>query len=228
MWCDIHHFIEIKPKWSNKRKIYDWESKYWEWYNEKFFDDPLYIWRNYNLFAILADVRNWSWFAWCDTWDWFIPLDNPRWLPDDVTDYVSKESDGWGVDWHSHSRFSLQELDVSEKMKRNHTITRWFISYDHYMSRKESGNQMPDWRCGYVWWWWIEKITQEQAESDNPIVKDLINRHRTWKVKLYVRFHQKQSYYDTCKYFRDEFVPALNQISEKDDCDVRVVFWFDN
>lgn len=84
-------------------------------YTDEFWDD-----RNYDVFAILANVRNGYGFAGCDTGDGFVPIDEPRGLPDDLSDEVRAGIDGdqseygdpqwfWLGD-HSHSWLLVQEI----------------------------------------------------------------------------------------------------------------------
>jgi len=55
--------------------------------------------RNYDLFSILAEVRG--------SHD---PIDEPRGLPEDVTDTTRKEFEKWGRDAHTPSYYTLKEL----------------------------------------------------------------------------------------------------------------------
>lgn len=93
MGCDIHPHFEVRRNgvWT----YHDYQQAHADGkyddgstrYNySKLFDDPLYVGRNYSLFAILADVRNGVGFAGCDTGDPFVPIAAPRGLPADVTD----------------------------------------------------------------------------------------------------------------------------------------------
>jgi hypothetical protein len=70
--------------------------------------------RNYNLYGILADVRNGYGFAGCDIGDGFEPIlgrEQPtRGLPDDATAETRENSDDWGEDGHSRTWLSLREL----------------------------------------------------------------------------------------------------------------------
>ena len=107
MGCDIHSYCEF----------YNSKTKNWVVYKGKSFDHsydlhdgsrreiilnstPFY-WRNYTLFAILADVRNGG---------NIIPISQPKGLPKNVSKALKKVSDDWGVDGHSHSYFTLEEL----------------------------------------------------------------------------------------------------------------------
>jgi len=60
-------------RWREKRRRF-------EWYGD----------RNYNAFAILADVRNGYGFAGCDTGDGFVPISTPKGFPDDMCEEVRK------------------------------------------------------------------------------------------------------------------------------------------
>lgn len=123
MGCDIHHYIEIrKDKW----EVYEWEylcracgkngqpEKYSDGTYvidyEKMWNHPLEIGRNYSLFGILANVRNGYGFAGISTGTGFSPISMPSGLPKDVSLEVKRESDNWGVDGHSHSYLTLQDL----------------------------------------------------------------------------------------------------------------------
>lgn len=69
-----------------------------------------YSGRNYNLFAILANLRNGRGFAGVLTGEPTVPIDAPRGVPDDASLAYRNEVDNWGTDGHSHSWFSLHEL----------------------------------------------------------------------------------------------------------------------
>lgn len=77
----------------------DWESA--EIYNKNNRLIPLYDDRNYDLFAVLADVRNYN----------DIPfIDSPREIPDDCSVETYKEYRSWGADSHSASYLTLREI----------------------------------------------------------------------------------------------------------------------
>lgn len=118
MGCDIHPHYEVRKdcKWEHVQvrakyvtggKEEDGDSKI---DYDGYFNDPLYIGRNYDLFAILANVRNGSGFAGCDTGDGFRPIMMPRGVPRDASlltmeDYTVEvnPSDGF------HTREKLQQ-----------------------------------------------------------------------------------------------------------------------
>ncbi|MHA1809398.1 MAG: hypothetical protein ACTSYH_03695 [Candidatus Heimdallarchaeaceae archaeon] len=85
MGCDIHAIIERKGNW-------------YSWINS---GNPE-IHRNYELFAVLADVRNAK----------NVPyICKPRGLPKDVCREMECLSDSFGTYGHSHSFVTLKELE---------------------------------------------------------------------------------------------------------------------
>jgi hypothetical protein len=96
MGCDIHGFIEVKQKdrWVCKKK------------------HNLKLHRDYYLFTLLADVRNYSKIEYEQK---LYPrkclFDEFRGLPSDVSNFVEKESNNWGCDGHSHSFITLEEFE---------------------------------------------------------------------------------------------------------------------
>jgi hypothetical protein len=105
MGCDIHIYTEAKyivngvTKWHN---IDNWRLNryYGTDDNESEYNiSPVYWGRNYELFAVLANVRG-----------YYSDDVYTKGLPDDVSDVVKNESDRLGVDGHSHSWYTLKEL----------------------------------------------------------------------------------------------------------------------
>ena len=144
MGCDIHVYTEIrktvdeKPKWFN--------NDYWQfnpYYDPK---DPqgenkmdvkeIYHGRNYELFAILADVRNFGENK---------PMSEPRGLPKDVSKIVKSESKRWGEDGHSHSYFTLKELKDAQKLKTN--VKRSGLITQEAAKKLDEGISKPDTWC---------------------------------------------------------------------------------
>lgn len=118
MGCDIHMHVEYKYRLKDDDahwmcgdyfKLNPFRDKY---ENEEkytlvgFHDD-----RNYDLFSILANVRNYGGNDY---------IDDPRGLPDDITKEVKEDCDKLGIDGHAHSYFTLKELIDFQR-----TIKRW-------------------------------------------------------------------------------------------------------
>lgn len=110
MGCDIHFYVEVR-KGGVWKSVDKWDTDEDGWmhvpYGDAFYDD-----RNYDLFAILADVRNGVGFAGVTTGEGFNIIAPPRGLPSDVSPEVLKASSCWGCDGHSHSWFTLAELEA--------------------------------------------------------------------------------------------------------------------
>lgn len=133
MGCDIHFYVEVKK--DSKWQRYCPEDKYVEsvdddGYKNKsrdWYDDPLYVGRNYSLFSILADVRNGRGFAGCDTWegDGFVPISSPRGVPSDTSQEVMKEYVCvlGGDKYHTQETFDRWVKNGSSKRIDGNTVT---------------------------------------------------------------------------------------------------------
>lgn len=101
MGCDIHMCVEYRRGRDEKWRSGDYFHSInpidpnGQYHRVDLYDD-----RCYSLFAVLADVRN----------SGYEIIDDPRGLPEDVTDYVKADYDSWGLDAHSCSFFTLREL----------------------------------------------------------------------------------------------------------------------
>lgn len=85
MGCDIHAYLESKPKGNKK------------WQRSEHIDLP----RHYAAFAFLADVRNYESVPY--------PFEE-KGLPDDLAEFTASEWDIWDCDAHSMSYLNLEEL----------------------------------------------------------------------------------------------------------------------
>src|SRR5262245_50799778 len=100
MGCDIHCWAEVREGGACRKVGRIWATP-WEWEEDGLTDEPYWM-RNYDLFAMLAGVRNYD--------DAIIPLSLPRGLPADASSEVQAISDEYGRDGHSHSWHSLRHL----------------------------------------------------------------------------------------------------------------------
>lgn len=104
MGCDIHAYLEKK----NANGKYE--------YICEVFDDG----RDYNLFAFIGDVRNYSNIE---------PIIPPRrGMPEYVSTYVQDERLIWGSDGHSASWIDIDELfdfDYSKIVNQNRSYNTW-------------------------------------------------------------------------------------------------------
>ena len=110
MGCDIHLRVEVKDSDGNwtDGNIYDSNKEALEFYTG----------RNYDLFGILADVRNEHFLG---------PISEPRGIPDDIVEINRDYMDDYGL--HSQTWFTLQEL---------------LVSYDKYGVTRQSGMISPE------------------------------------------------------------------------------------
>lgn len=108
MGCDIHMYVEFKRE--NWPKDAGWKcGDYFSIVdptNPQ--EEPVHIglieWRSYSLFAVLANVRN----RYCE--DAYPYISMPKGLPNDVTEYVRREYESWGIDAHSCSYLTMREI----------------------------------------------------------------------------------------------------------------------
>jgi hypothetical protein len=102
--------------------------------------------RNYDLFAVLADVRNGTGFAGVDRGDRIEPIAEPKGVPSDATPEWLKEVERWGVDFHSHSYFTVAELlsyDWDKLM-----FHRGYIEAADYLKLRGTNEQPLGWSGG--------------------------------------------------------------------------------
>ncbi len=116
MGCDIHIYTEVKKTINNQNK---WvSSDYFKMNNYKYEDKfsvvEIFKYRNYSLFSVLANVRN---------YDNNKFISEPKGYPDDCCEFINGKFSYWGEDGHSHSYFTLKELldfqKENEKIKHS-------------------------------------------------------------------------------------------------------------
>lgn len=203
MGCDIHMYVEYRKE--NQDSIeQQWSSGDYFIINEDFgkYDGEdrfrrieLYGGRNYCLFSTLAGVRDYS--------GKMIPVSEPKDLPDDVSDYVQKESDSWGCDGHSHSWLTLKEL-------KDYNNEKPMIHYSGMISPEQArkldeGIEFPNSWCQ---WTTREDYVKREWSERNTTLDPLIELMEQ-RAKELLKFHYRE--YDSSK-----------------DSDFRIVFWFDN
>lgn len=104
MGCDIHMYVEYK---NNGGSDAEWRcGDYFHMFDPLSTDSKptrieLYGERDYDLFAVLANVRNYEHIDY---------IEDPKGLPRDATEFVTREYSTWGFDAHSCSYFTLREL----------------------------------------------------------------------------------------------------------------------
>lgn len=193
MGCDIHLYKEkkVNGKWvtadewapcddgdDDKGIEVPWENRF--------------TGRNYELFGLLSKgVRREHPFS-----------IEARGLPADASPEVREESEGWGVDGHSHSHLTLQELkDLHETVKAGKILIKGMKSASELAELKESiANGSPDWNKLFPYCGWTNIPGHVEFELDVP-------------ADFYVGESLK------------EIIDSFNGI---DGDDHRIVFFFDN
>lgn len=231
--CDIHFYVErlVNGKWESADK---WTPDQYAEADEKplalDYDNSFYHDRNYDLFAILADVRNGQGFAGCDTGDGFVPISEQRGLPDDVTAIVKEQSDNYGCDGHSHSWLTVAELlayDWTQETKHRGYVSA--IEYSKWNQYRRERGECPEGYCGDVGGGAIRKVT----ETEMKVLLEPFGADRAMEPQIIAALHSvycqvewSQPYYKTARRFLSDCLPRLWRLGKPDD--VRIVFWFDN
>lgn len=211
MWCDIHLTVEKYNKKLSKREVLPDTIEYdWNWYydeNEKKLPEWLreLRHRSYNNFSILAWVRNGYWFAGVQTWVWFEPIQEDRWIPEDVSPIVKEWVKSREWDWHSHGWLTIKEILDYDFDKETKTVG--YLTPDEYKEYKEKWT-LPK-------WWWIAMSAKICDEDDIKEDADYI------RIFIPHKYKDISSVYENVKTFADA--------NPKEDMnDYRLVFFFDN
>lgn len=231
MGCDIHLYTETlnrkTERWEPENK---WEGREDGTLRMDWAHDELSVGRNYDLFAILANVRNGKGFAGIDTGDGFNPIAMPRGLPPDVSDLVRSEAAYWRSDGHSHSWFTLAELAAYDwKQQTKHRCYVDFPTYSEWVFGGRKG--FPRSSCGDVSGGGIKKITDAQVAELGGIEGIVDSNTENERQNLYVRIEFGIKYGECCYEFLTEFIPKLQKITAAKgltDDEIRIVFFFDN
>jgi len=225
MGCDIHFYVKTKQggawqhhSWRAEHQTGEYEDRSPKYDYDKYFEDPFYVGRNYDLFAVLADVRNGFGFAGCDTGDRLVPISEPKGLPEDVSEGVKKESDRWGVDGHSHSWFTLKEL-LDYNWSRT-MVKRGWVTQDEYKEFKEKG-EPQSWSS---WAGGRGVIHISNAEMDDLLQGKYPDYNEN--ISYYTNIEWRAEYLDYLRHFLTTTIPAMQKLGNPED--VRAVFWFDN
>jgi hypothetical protein len=258
MGTDIHLICEVKEngKWrKNTDKVFP-NSNYhylqeiikkdpnykvppfWEGDLDKPFDDDPESSRNYDKFAILADVRNGTGFAGCVTGRGFEPISSHRGFPDDVDQEFKESYDDWT---HSATWVSLKDfLDYNwDRM----TIKSGVITLEEYKKLKDPlskhNTKTPNSWSGGVFGG--NNITISMEEANKVIRGELteltrVNEHfrkeetltkpiNEWKINVQYEWYVKYSeWFDT---FIKNWVEPIKELGKKYE-DVRITMSFDS
>jgi len=218
MGSDIHVHVEVfnpkTGKWEEKddrgpRPSYeDWDA--WDVGVPYIYED-----RNYSVFAMLANVRNGSGFAGCDTGNGYLPISMPKGLPEDVSEGTRSEYEDWGESCHTHSWLTVQELldyDWERVTKR-----RGIVGTKGYLQFKEQG--FPVTFSGGVWGPDVILVSNEEMER-------ILEGGGEHKKSYFTKVEWEEPYKLSASTFFEVTLPALKGLGEPEN--VRMVFWFDS
>lgn len=233
MSTDIHIFVEVllPTPYENKGR---WYSGRWykigRLFKNPYYDkqkpikldktgvlinapttDQPYTGSNYDLFALLADVRNKQLIT---------PLSGPRGVPHGVSDEVVALIHAWGSRGHHHTHFTLKELlDYDwDAQKVDHV---GYVNAKEYASFKLTGE--PIGWCGEVGGSGVTIVSRREMEK-------LIDR------KVPARgYFCKIKWTATCaglgSTFRSYTIPELKRLAKNKRVGgpehVRIILWFD-
>lgn len=213
MGCDIHAVIQVKARdrWSTERVA----STY----------------RNYDTFAVLANVRNGEGFAGHKTGEKWPYIDNPRGLPDDknsieiIFNYRAKVvcphcfNGEFLFGDHSWSHVSLKEMkDMEGKLDDMGNRTRCIVvERQDYIDYKEHGKEFTSW-CTNVFGNGVYIVEEDHfIPSDTTMTHVRINESLHWKKQATLF---------------SELIEEMNKVRMQwwnaIDADVRLVFGFDS
>lgn len=235
MGCDIHFYAE-------KRNV---DTGKWELIGEAQREDlgdgdvdifheglSFYNGRNYDLFAILADVRNGHGFAGIKTGGGFVPIAEPRGIPEDASEDCRLLCEHYGVDGHSHSYHTLRQLLDYDWTQT--TSKQGWCSFREWSRWFKGEGRGPSSYSGDVFGGGVEKIEASAMDDLVQQWRRLPHGERDEFAKQHANKHALAEW-DT-PYFiaADEFlsvtVPKL--LAEVGGTagldDIRIVFFFDN
>lgn len=183
--------------------------------------------RNYDLFAILADVRNGYGFAGCLTCEPWPPIAQPRGLPEgfsedavlpnpDMRHYASSEHEPRWLGDHSHSWLLLSELDA---FAWDLTCSRQYgyVEAAVYEELKDRNLPPPDY-CGGISGKGIVEYTPERYEAAKA--------DGTLAEHPYVRMSWTETAREATSDWPGQVLPWLASLA--DGQPLRLVFGFDS
>lgn len=270
MGCDIHLYLERKNgnRWERVpdpiRECWrcDGTGKYGPSVREEFIGKPCglcdgtgkraehwYHNRNYNTFAILADVRNGHGFAGCDTGNGFNPIAMPRGIPGDVSESVAKEyylrivetedEDGENectrIDAERWGDPILNLYGTEYTPGPDWHSASWFtlaelLAYDWDQTTKHRGwvslEQYREFRQNGKPSSWSGGVSGGSIKHiSNAAMNAILDEDLTINGSPFTKVEWGESYRESASDFL-KFLEELRGLGNPDE--LRIVFWFDN
>jgi hypothetical protein len=195
--------------------------------------------RNYNLFGMLANVRNGTGFAGVRTGDGYVPISKPRGFPKDMSLGLTKHLASWDCDVDEENSEEIEypyrlayQGDHSDSWLLISEILEYFadgnrvshhqgiVSMEEYKVFLEKGR--PDSWSGGIGGSGVEIV-------DNQKARNLLENKETQEAGKYycTLVHWTSTYAeDAGKAFLEYFIPACQKLG--DPKNVRLVFNFDS
>ena len=236
MGCDIRAVIEFKDISTGKWSVFGGMNHDTDDGGDYISPNNDLFGRNYDLFAVLANVRNGYGFAGVNTGDPIVPISDPRGVPNDASDDYKTLVAQWGCDGHSHSFHTLQQiLDFDWTQPK---VSRGWVDFKTYawwaLFGETQGNSPREW-CSDVEGTGIRKLIRAEADAILAIAPTEYTAKNAWMTKhyncVYVYCEWGQPIAKSCggTLWVDAIAPMLN-LSKRHggNENVRLVFFFDN
>lgn len=218
MGCDIHMVAQFKngDEWQTAK----WPNEYFgKWADASEETVEVYDGRNYDLFAMLASVRNGEGFAGIDTGNGFVPISKPKGFPEGFVLIDGSHEDAW-MGEHSFSWLSLAELEAYDWDQT--TKKRGLINGHERLAMKQRGDKHPHTWCGDASGGRVRKVTLE--ELDAILGRDETPLGCLWHT--YARMEWEVTYREASREFTTKTLPRLRGLGAPEG--VRIVFGFDS
>jgi hypothetical protein len=242
MGCDIHLRVQkrVGDEWVFAEDQIPDKYEDGKKTNERWYDG-----RNYNLFGILANVRNGRGFAGCDTGDGFNPISEPRGLPDGMAEYIGekKDEDGsidgyefWFGD-HSHSWLTLSELQACDWYQQT-KLRGWVngVTFEEW-DRLKCYDPAPKHWCGGISGQKIEHISAVEMKRRINEIKKAFPDFKSQSERIAARYADTYCliewpvfYSEAAGRFYTQTMPRMAKLAQEvgGPDNVRIVFGFDS
>jgi hypothetical protein len=239
MGCDIHFYVERRlpdGSWEAVDEfVKEGDGVYsYETVKNSYYDD-----RNYDTFAILANVRNGVGFAGVDTGHGFFPIAMPKGFPDDISPKLREfliENENGGD--HTPSWLTLDEIMAFDWTQRS--VKSGVVSLSEW-AYVQMGYKPREW-CGSIGGPGIVVVQDKQMGSkvreDGSLLRKLLHEPKGDEAarvaasfhaapgRLYVQVEWGVAYYEAAANFLSRTIPRLWRLGKPED--VRLVFNFDS
>lgn len=236
MGCDIHLYVEhrVDGVWQSADK---WTKDKWTEHESIMsvdYDDQFYTGRNYELFAMLAGVRN--------RFD-IVPISDPRGFPDDISPQLAELDVDHSASWLTLAELLAYDWTQTVTMSGWVGVTEWAWWRDHpkegprsYSQGVGGGNvhHLPKEHFEQAWQrlraerqypegrWAAAHLTER--DSDAPDVERFTAL--IGGGSPYCTVSWNVPYYQEASDFFGTVIPRLLRLGAPDD--VRIVFFFDS